>query len=103
MSCNFNAKTFDLNQEFNLNKDEIAKIADTNLQIRMIGAGHEISESGGNVYCKIELNYNGETLEREVNLGSSAKYAGLEVKITAVDETAVQKVQIHSLTRIAHF
>lgn len=86
LSCNFNEKTYNLSQEFNLKKGEVIRISQTNLRITMKGAGHDITESGENAYCSLELNYNENYSDREVYLGHSVRYDKYSVEIIAVDE-----------------
>lgn len=80
------AKTFELNKEFNLKKNETAQISETELKIKMLGAGHDISESGETPYCKIEVSYKGKTSEREVSIRDEAGFGDLLIDVTKVDE-----------------
>lgn len=84
--CMLFAKTVELNKEFNLKKDQVAKVSGTDLKIKMLGAGHDISESGETPYCNIEISYKGKTSEREVNIRDEAKVGDLLIDVKKVDE-----------------
>lgn len=86
LNCKFNEKTFDLNKKFNIKKDEVIRVNQTNLRVKLLGAGHDITESGGSSYCNIELNYNENYFVNEVYVGNSAEYYKYIVEVIAVDE-----------------
>lgn len=78
--------------EFTLKKGQTARVKNTDLQVKMLSNGHSTLVSGGHVmFCEFEVRFNGQTEKKTLDIGESAKFENLEVKLAAVDTTADPK------------
>ena len=91
MNCFMFDKTVEINQAFILKKNETAQIKDTNLRLKMLSNGHSFGESGDVPMCEFESVFNNKTEKRTLNIGKSAVFGNLSVKLQSVDTTADPK------------
>ena len=91
IACFLFDKSVNPGEEFVLKKGESAKVKTTNLHLKMISNGHSFSEGGDKPICKIEIEFKGKKEKRTLNVGESAIFENLAIKLQSVDTTAKPK------------
>lgn len=91
ITCFLFDKNVSLGEEFILKKGGSAKVKTTNLHLKMISNGHSFSEAGDKPMCEIEVEFKGKKEKRILNVGKSAVFENLAIKLQSVDTTARPK------------
>ncbi len=89
ITASFFNKNVKLNEKFDVQKNEIVTVQDTNLDLKVIASGHDTFDdwSSHKYFCRFEAKLNGETKERELYSGESLIFENLNIRFIGLKET----------------